>query len=221
MTEASCVVVLVDFDGTITEQDVGVVLLERFSRADWRTIEERFARDEVDIRGNMQEQFAHVPEEAETLVEYARPLVTIRPGWEEFVASCRERGLGLAVVSGGLDFYVEALLPATDPPPPVHALRTEHTPDGWRVTLPHDLAAEGGVGYKEAIVERYRARYREAWFVGNGVSDRGAARVADRVWAVEPLLSWCAKRGIAASPFETFHDLRAQMAALLDAEGAA
>lgn len=221
MTEARGLAILVDFDGTITEQDVGVVLLERFSRTDWRTIEERFARDEVDIRRNMQEQFAHVPEDAETLVAYARPLVTIRPGWEEFVGYCRERGLGLAVVSGGLDFYVAALLPATDPLPPVHALRTEHTASGWRVTLPPDLAAEGGVGYKESVTERYRAGSREVWFVGNGVSDRGAARVADRVWAVEPLLSWCAEHGIAASPFETFHDLRAQMAALLDAEGAA
>lgn len=221
MTEARGTAILVDFDGTITEQDVGVVLLEQFSRTDWRTIEEQFERDEVDIRGNMQEQFAHVPEDAETLVAYARPLVTIRSGWEEFVAYCRERGLGLAVVSGGLDFYVEALLPRTDPTPSVHALRTEHTADGWRVALPHDLVDEGGVGYKEAIVERYRRWYREAWFVGNGVSDRGAARVADRVWAVEPLLSWCGVHGITASPFETFHDLSAQFAALLDAEGAA
>ncbi len=67
----------------------------------------------------------------------------------------------------------------------------------------------------EAIVRRYRREYEQVWFIGNGVSDRGAAQVADRVWAVEPLLAYCRQLGIPATPFETFYDVRADVESLL------
>jgi 2-hydroxy-3-keto-5-methylthiopentenyl-1-phosphate phosphatase len=190
-----------------------VELLVKFSTTDWERIEERFAAGELSIEQNMQEQFSHVPYDAPRLIEYARTVATIRPGWEEFVRFAERAGLKLAVVSGGLDFYVAALLPPADPPLDVHALRAEYTPEGWRVWAPPGEEAGGEPAeYKQAIVERYRRDgYERVWFIGNGVSDRGAARVADKVWAVEPLLSYCRTLGIAAAPFRTFHDVRADM----------
>lgn len=214
---ADDIVVLVDFDGTITEEDVGVILLKKYSTTDWERLEARFARGEVDIQQNMQRQFSYVPHDADALVEYARTVVSLRPGWEEFVRYCGVTGLKLAIVSGGLDFYVHGLLPVSDPPLDIHSLVAEYTTDaGWQVTLPvADDGNEEPEGFKEDIVCRYRRQYTHVWFIGNGVSDRGAARVADRLWAVEPLLSWCREHGIDAAPFETFDDVRAQFQQLL------
>ena len=218
---ADDIVVLVDFDGTITEEDVGVILLKKYSTTDWERLEARFARGEVDIQQNMQQQFSYVPHNVEALVEYARTVVSIRPGWEEFVRYCGETGLKLAIVSGGLDFYVHGLLPVSDPPLEVHSLIAEYTADaGWQVTLPvADDGNEEPEGFKEDIVRRYRRRYTHVWFIGNGVSDRGAARVADRLWAVEPLLSWCREHSIDVAPFETFDHVRAQFQQLLSGVG--
>ena len=215
--DSNDVVVLVDFDGTITEEDIGVILLKRYSTTDWVRLEARFARGEVDIQQNMQQQFSYVPHDAAALVEYARSVATIRPGWPEFVQYCAETGLKVAVVSGGLDFYVHGLLPPSDPPLDVHSLLAVYSAgSGWQVTLPDAGASEEAPeGFKEDIVRRYRRRYRQVWFIGNGVSDRGAARVADRLWAVEPLLSWCHTHDINATPFETFHDVRAEVQELL------
>ncbi len=205
---AADTVILVDFDGTITEHDVGVVLLQRYSTTDWECIETRFAAGELDIVQNMQEQFSYVPYDADTLVQYARSRITIRPGWEDLVRRCQAHGLQVVVVSGGLDFYVEALLPPSEPPIEVHCLVTEYGLSGWRVTAPGgDPSGSEPTEFKQAIVKRYRQRYRHIWFVGNGVSDRGAAQVADKVWAVEPLLSYCRDHGIEAIPFETFGDV--------------
>ncbi len=208
------VVLLCDFDGTITEQDVGIVLLEEFSTTDWRVLEEAFSRGEVDIRRNMQDQFSHVPHDAPALLEYARERVTIRPGWQELVGYCHEHGLELDVLSGGLQFYVEALMPETDPMPRVHCLDAVYTADGWQVSLPAGMRDEDvSTGFKERVVEQYRERFSHVWFIGNGTSDRGAAAVADRVWAVEPLLSYCRERGIAVTAFETFYDITADIQA--------
>lgn len=217
--DADEVVVLVDFDGTITEEDVGVILLKKYSTTDWERLEESFASGEVDIQQNMQQQFSYVPHDATALVDYARTVVTIRPGWDDLVRYCAETDLKLAVVSGGLDFYVHGLLPASDPPIDVHSLLAVYSDDeGWQVSLPvTEDSDEEPEGFKEDIVRRYRRTYRQVWFIGNGVSDRGAARVADRLWAVEPLLSWCRAHDIEATPFQTFHDVRAEFQSLLGA----
>lgn len=203
---------LVDFDGTITLQDVAVVMLERYSTADWTAIEARFIAGETDILENMRAQFAHVLQPPEVLLAHARRVVGLRAGWPELVRCAADRGIALAVVSGGLRFYVEALLPETTPRPAVHCLDAAYGAAGWRILLP-----EGGprtaevTGFKEGVIEGYRERHSAVWFVGNGYSDRGAAGAADRVWAIEPLLSYCREHGIAARPFATFDDVREEI----------
>jgi len=210
------VVLLCDFDGTITEQDVGMELLRRYSRADWEVIEEPFARGEVGILHNMRAQFEHVLEDAPELVEYARSVTTIRPGWATLVSSCEQRGVELVVLSGGLDFYIEALLPTTDPMPEVYSLRTQYTTAGWQVQLPWEEPPEDEkLEFKESVVALFRRTGKRIWFIGNGNSDRGAAHVADRVWAVEPLLTYCREHGVKASEFETFDDVVRDLEALL------
>lgn len=210
------VVMLCDFDGTITEQDVGMELLRQFSSTDWERIEEPFNRGEVSILENMRAQFEHVREDAPELVEYAHSIITIRPGWEAFVRYCEESSLELAVLSGGLDFYIQALLPVTTPMPDVHSLLSEYTDAGWKIDLPWaNPTEEESSGFKEAVVDRYREEGKHIWFVGNGSSDWGAATVADRVWAVEPLLSYCREHGIPATSFETFYDVTDDLKQLL------
>lgn len=212
-------VVLVDFDGTITEEDVGIVLLRQYSTTDWEAIEARFAAGEVGIVQNMQEQFSYVPHDAPTLIEHARSVTRIRSGWEDLVCCCRQRGVEIAIVSGGLDFYVQALLPPSDPPLEVHCLRAEYAPEGWRVSPPpNKMSGPEPSEFKQAVVATYRQTYQHVWFIGNGVSDHGAAEVADKVWAVEPLLSYCREHGIEATSFETFHDVWKDMDVLLHSD---
>lgn len=201
------IVLMCDFDGTITQRDVGIEILERFSRVDWQLIERDFEQGLVNIQDNMQAQFAHIPDTEEVLLEYLRPVVTLREGWPELVGFCAMHGIEVVVVSGGLDFYVRELLPRTDPMPEVYCLSTEYTDNGWRISLPEGMD-EGESGFKESVIERYRARGKKVWFIGNGTSDRGAASEADKVWAVEPLLSFCKSAGIQAREFETFLDIR-------------
>ena len=43
--------------------------------------------------------------------------------------------------------------------------------------------------------------------VGDGLSDRCAAREADHVMARDELLMWCRSEGIAATPFQSFDDV--------------
>jgi 2-hydroxy-3-keto-5-methylthiopentenyl-1-phosphate phosphatase len=54
---------------------------------------------------------------------------------------------------------------------------------------------------------RQRAGERTTVFVGDGTSDRHAARVADVVFATGALARWCADEGIAHVQFDTLADV--------------
>ena len=91
--------VFVDFDGTITETDTLVFLLDRYSGAAWREIEDRVEAGTLSEERGLREEIAllRVPwaeAEARVLAE-----VPADPSFAAFAAWCRDR----AAVRAALD----------------------------------------------------------------------------------------------------------------------
>ena len=61
---------------------------------------------------------------------------------------------------------------------------------------------------KRAPIEAAAARGRQTVLVGDGVSDRRAAVVADVVFAKDGLARWCAEETVPFYPFETLAEVR-------------
>ncbi|ACZ41781.1 HAD-superfamily hydrolase, subfamily IB (PSPase-like) [Thermobaculum terrenum ATCC BAA-798] len=200
------IAVLCDFDGTITLQDMGIEILKEFSTADWERIEEKFDQGKVSILENMSEQFSHVPNPPHEVNEFVKRNAKIRPGWEEFIECCRGYNLHLAIVSGGLRSYIYSVL-GKNLNIPVYSLVDDYVDGQWLLSLPSPFDRDGDVEFKEAVINYHRKQYDEIWFIGNGTSDRRAAEVADRVWALEPLLSYALSKGLKVHSFESFYDI--------------
>ena len=64
---------------------------------------------------------------------------------------------------------------------------------------------------KAEAVREARARGRYAIFVGDGVSDREAAAVADEVFAKAPLAAWCRRKAIPCREIHSFADVVASL----------
>jgi 2-hydroxy-3-keto-5-methylthiopentenyl-1-phosphate phosphatase len=62
---------------------------------------------------------------------------------------------------------------------------------------------------KPAVMRGASDRGRTTVFVGDGNSDRYAARAADVVFATKSLARWCANEGIAHTPFAALADVTA------------
>jgi 2-hydroxy-3-keto-5-methylthiopentenyl-1-phosphate phosphatase len=61
---------------------------------------------------------------------------------------------------------------------------------------------------KQAPIKEARYRHRTTVLVGDGISDRKAAMLAEVVFAKGSLASWCDLSGVAYEPFTTLADVR-------------
>jgi 2-hydroxy-3-keto-5-methylthiopentenyl-1-phosphate phosphatase len=197
--------VFVDFDGTISTVDVGRHLLERFASPAWREPAGRYTAGEIGSRECLVDQWdLLVPDEA--ALRAAAREVPLDPGFEPLVTSLLAAGAELTVVSDGFGFYVEEACA----PLGVSVLTNRVGFDPARLEFPHEdrgcPCSTCGV-CKQAPIKDARHRGRATVLVGDGVSDRKAALLADVVFAKAELAAWCREAGVAFSPFETLAEV--------------
>lgn len=221
--------VLVDFDGTLAAADVGNLFFQRFTRDQeaWLRWIDLWKQGRLSAR----ECLARESELARVSRDQALAFVDefdLVPEAAAFLSLARARGHHVVVASDGLDFYVDRLLARAGVEversanrllffddatvAPVYASSGPEVTCGRRVARPRSDAPEGcGAcgNCKGAILGQARSsmRFRRLLLVGDGLSDRCAARVADRVYAKDDLLEFCRARGIAARPFATLDDV--------------
>ena len=64
---------------------------------------------------------------------------------------------------------------------------------------------------KQAPMREAKSRGRTVVFVGDGVSDRRAAPLADRLYAKDRLAEWCDETALPYVPFATLGDVAADL----------
>ncbi len=204
---------LCDFDGTISPRDIGAALVKRFS--DGRD-GERAALLERWMSGALGHRELTIAECELMRVERDEALAFVRrfeldPHFAPFVAEAEARGERVLVVSEGFEFYVAdhlARAGLADLPFAANRLRFE----GSRVIpeFPWGAAGCGACGNcKAQHVARLRAEGFRTVLVGDGLSDRCGARVADLVLARGALLEWCRRQGIPVHAIADFAEVAA------------
>ena len=202
--------VFFDFDGTISTTDIGVHLLERLAGPGWRELDAAYAAGEIGSRECMAQQWACIPA---SVTESERRAVArevpLDAAFGPLVSALRAAGAEVAVVSDGYGFYVRELLAHWDVP--VFTNDVDFAAN--TVVFPYrndDCASCAACGTcKPAFLDDARARGRATIFIGDGTSDRHAARAADVVFATGALRKWCATQAIAHAEFRSLADVQA------------
>jgi len=208
-----------DFDGTITLPDTLMFLTERLGagpehyretgrllREGALSLREAVARD----IGTLRAPFA----EAAALL---RAHVAVDAGFTPFARWCAASDIPLTILSGGFEEIVDVLLGPTGAP--VREVRANRfRPGTWECCF-RDDSPHGHD--KAAAVQSARAGGRHTIMIGDGISDREPAAVADVVFARRgrDLAAWCRTRGIACEEYDTFHDVQRGVARRLAAAG--
>lgn len=198
---------LCDFDGTISPSDIGASLVRRFApdgAERRRTLFERWKREEIGSRELALAECEDVRVSGEEALAFVRTF-ELDPGFSGFARAALARGEEVVVLSDGWDFYIrEHLARAGLDRLPVFA-NIAHFTDGRMIP---EFPWPGGCGRcgncKGAHAAAWRARGFEIRVVGDGYSDRCAAREADVVFARGSLLEWCRGEGREVTPFEDF-----------------
>ncbi|MBA7573379.1 2-hydroxy-3-keto-5-methylthiopentenyl-1-phosphate phosphatase [subsurface metagenome] len=201
-----------DFDGTITTNNISLVLREKFAIGNWRKIESDYLGGHITVEQSNKLQFALIEESREKLEAFARKNAEIRPGFLEFVRYCQESAIPFAIVSSGLDFYIEAVLDkigASDLE--LHCAQTSFAKDGITVSY---AGPDGGTvreGFKKKYLAWLRKRGGRVVYIGDGLSDLEAARAADCVFATGHLHSLLNTSSVRHHTFSDFHDILRQI----------
>jgi len=220
-------IVISDFDGTITQADVTDLLLTELARPSWQEVEQEWARGSIGSRECLDRQMALV-EASTTEFNAVVDSVPIDPGFRKFYQFISRNRLPFYVVSDGFDLVIRRVLTNVGLSGPLHNgthlfssalnIRGRRLVPSFPHSGPpcvHDCAT-----CKIEVIRRLRRKDSLVIFIGDGLSDRFAAQVADIVFAKRQLLAYCRENGISCRPFETFADIERELEILLGSDPA-
>ncbi len=207
--------ILCDFDGTITERDVTDIV--------WNTWIPQAERDRMvsEVAGgrwSMHHYIAHgygfVREPPDTLRTQLKARVQIRPGWSRFLDVVKASKSRLHIVSNGLDLYIRDFVPGS-----VQVSCFCASFDGsYRVDLPEGCVLTNGEEFKVNRVRQLIAAHGKELvaYVGDGRADFEPALLCNLIFAVrESKLAYlCRSHSIATVEFDSFETVAACLSSI-------
>jgi 2-hydroxy-3-keto-5-methylthiopentenyl-1-phosphate phosphatase len=207
--------VLCDFDGTITTDDVTNVLWDRYGLPDWRAaLLPAYREGRRTTLELMDEGWQAIGISEGELLSAARASIGLRDGFRRFVDLCAQSGWRFHVVSCGLDWYLRAFLPADVG----FTCYTAALDGGWRVALPAGCTLQSGEDFKvHVMAELLNESPDVTVFIGDGRNDLPIARQCDHVFALRgsTLARLCREEGLKAVEFESFDTISASLTSLV------
>jgi 2-hydroxy-3-keto-5-methylthiopentenyl-1-phosphate phosphatase len=186
-----------DWDGTCTVVDSLVEAIRRFGdpsvfRRSFRSYGESLTAEVGTIRADACE-----------VEEWAAGEIAVSPGLHELVGRH-----GAVIVSSGLPQLIRPVLVREGLEPDVRCNDAAPSADGWKLRFRHSGPCPvcGDMCKRGSLPEG-----RPLAYAGDGVSDRCAARAADRIFARGWLAADLRAHGIPFEPFETLADVAAAL----------
>jgi 2,3-diketo-5-methylthio-1-phosphopentane phosphatase len=205
-------VLLTDFDFTISQVDVGDLVVETLSPPSAEVVE-RCRAGEAGSKVWWRDSMAKCSlDEALALAD----TVDVDPYFPGFAAWAAEQQIPLAIVSDGFWFYIQRILgKAGLEGLPVFC---NEMPRTGTLEFPHANPACDRCGCcKAGVVKRLREMGARVIYIGDGTSDFYASAFADWVFAKGSLAGHLERSGSPFYPFDTFADVHRTVAGLLPA----
>ncbi len=201
-----------DFDGTIIQNNLSVLIRENFARDGWQKTEDDYINGRITVEQSNRLQYVDIKESKARLQEFVREHIEVRPGFTQFVRYCRDSGISLVIVSSGLDFYIETVLAEIGLSDlELHCAQTSFGADGIIVSYRDPEGNLIDEGFKRKYLAWLKQRDTRLVYIGDGLSDLEAARLADHVLATGLLWRLIRGESISSHRFADFHDIEKEV----------
>lgn len=204
--------ILCDFDGTVTERDTNSFLSRRFSPDAFDAWEGKLAGRDASLRDVLAAELGGMTAGHDVIVSTAVEEIPLRAGFASFLDDAADHGDEVVLLSAGFRQIIEPMLHHAGVGDRVQLIANDvrFTASGGVITwrdLP--VCAMCGEPCKRGDVERLsRARARErVVFIGDGYSDRCGAEAADEIISRAFLSTYLADRNVPFHAFDDFHDV--------------
>ena len=203
-----------DFDGTIAHPDTLNFLAERFAGAEFRReIGRQIVSGEMTLRDAIQQEVGVIQGSLEEVLAFLTLHVEVDPSFPVFARWCLEQHIPLTVLSGGMKQVIESLLqPWNLPSVRVLANEVKIEDNRWKLEF---LDSTDWGHDKAASLREAKQAGRVTVFLGDGLSDRGAAKEADIVFAKAGLARFCMEEDIPFREFGSFSEVQDALSQML------
>ncbi len=207
------IAVLCDFDDTITHENVAHLLLDRFADGSWRETRQKYLAGAIPPQDYFEKPFVAMQASRRELQAYASEKGHMRDGFADLANYCRRRDIELAVITTGLDFYVEAVLRKQGLEwVPVYSVGTRFGEQGLQFDFPYARQECRSWGIcKCSVVERYHQQGQRVLYIGDGRNDLCPAKKSDIVFAKDELLTLCKQEDVPCRELREFGDVIAEL----------
>ncbi len=211
--------VYVDFDGTITKEDVGNAFFLRFGGEGCSTTVREYREGRIAAQECFRRETASIGELELSAAKAFLDTQDIDESFVPFVRYCKERSFPVTIVSDGLDYYIRHILARHDLGSldffsNVLTLEPSRR-TGWaavNIEFPFaDEECDRCACCKRNILLTRSAEQDVIVFVGEGYSDRCPARFADIVFARDELQTFCQRENISYYLYSSFRDVVARL----------
>ncbi|MBL8171726.1 MAG: HAD-IB family phosphatase [Acidobacteria bacterium] len=201
-----------DFDGTITETDTLVFLATRLGGGPQMVaaIGRLIREGNLNLRDAIAAEMRSIRHPFADAVSLLRAEVRLDPGFAPLARWCQTQAIPLTVLSAGFHQLIDLFLPRAEFPH-LQILANELKPNeetGWQCSF-RDRTDWGHDKTVPLRAARKRGEY--TIFIGDGLSDRAAAEVADEVFAKHSLAEYCRAQGIRHREFQRFDEVLTQL----------
>jgi 2,3-diketo-5-methylthio-1-phosphopentane phosphatase len=188
------------------------LVLERFADKTWKDVEKDWAEGRIGSRECLSRQIGLVQATPEQIREAVAD-VQLDPYFVPFLKKAEELGVLVTIVSDGFDLLIEQILkqnlheakPALLKGLPIYSNRLQKTPEGYKALFPmEDACAHDCANCKLTVIKKTTTLDDYVFFVGDGLSDRYAARHAHLTFAKGKLLKYCEDNQIDHIPYKNF-----------------
>jgi 2,3-diketo-5-methylthio-1-phosphopentane phosphatase len=202
-----------DFDGTITTEDVVDRVLDRFADSSWKDVEKDWHEGRIGSRECLARQIALVRATPE---DFAKLLseVHVDPYFVSFMKTAKSLAVPVTILSDGFDKIIYEILnrclsgsPELLSGLPVYCNKLEWDGPRLKAVFPYGICPHGCANCKEALIRGIAWPAGQVVFVGDGWSDRFAAQTAYLTFAKEELLKFCEENNINHKRYTGFNDV--------------
>ena len=210
-------VVFSDFDGTITERDVIVMIMEKFAPPVWEEIKDKILYERtITLKDGVEKLFSLIDSNKKNeIIEFAKKEAKIRAGFDEFLNFCIKEDINFYVISGGLDFFVDPVLEKYKDKIKIFCnlgnFKSEKIKIDYKY-LPRNCILCGECGCcKIEIIENYPKEEYKRVLIGDSLTDLAASKIVDIVFARSDLIKYLKQEGTLYIQFDDFYEVKEKL----------
>ena len=204
--------IFIDFDGTITTQDVGEAIFEKFGEPNSvKEIIDDLLSDRISAKDSWIKLCNTVKKITPEALNNFIDILKIDPTFHQFYDFCENNNFEYYVLSDGFDYYIDRLF-LNDGIQHIKYYANHLTINKDFKLVPsfpyQDEELLTSANCKRNHIINHSADDEYTIYIGDGNSDKETAQFCDFIFAKDDLLKFCEKKRISYFPYKDFNDVK-------------